>query len=207
MSGQLNHIHRFIPSKDRLNDKTLILLHGTAGNEESLLPISEFILPNSSVLSPRGQVLENGMPRFFKRLSEGVFDQADLRLRTRELADFIKDAINIYNLKSNDIIAAGYSNGANIASSVIFTCPELISKAVLYHPMIPFIPESAPDIKHLSVLITAGTNDPIVSREETVNLQNLYREYGAEVEIFWHDMGHKLTREELDKTKTFLSES
>lgn len=207
MGEQLNHVHRFIPSKDPLNDKTLLLLHGTAGNEESLLPVSEFILPNSSVLSPRGQVLENGMPRFFRRLSEGVFDIEDLKLRTHELAEFIKSSAELCDLNLDKIIAAGYSNGANIASSVMLTFPNLISKAALFHPMIPFVPEPGPDLSGTSILITAGTNDPIVRKEETLELCNMYKKYGARVEIYWHDMGHNLTREELDKTKAFLSES
>ena len=207
MGNELNHIHRFIPSANPLNDKTLLLLHGTAGNEDSLLPIADIILPESAVLSPRGKVLENGMPRFFRRLSEGVFDLDDMRVRTRELASFIQDSAAFYNTKSNKIIAAGYSNGANIASSVIFTFPGLISKAALYHPMIPYVPETEPDLSGLKVLITAGTNDPIVTEKETRELQDLYEQFGAEVQIFWHDMGHSLTREELHRTKAFLSES
>jgi len=207
MGNELNHIHRFIPSANPLNDKTLLLLHGTAGNEDSLLPIVDIILPESAVLSPRGKVLENGMPRFFRRLSEGVFDLDDMRVRTRELASFIQDSATYYNTESNKIFAAGYSNGANIASSVIFAYPGLISKAALYHPMIPYVPENPPDLSGLKVLITAGTNDPIVTEKETKELHDLYERFGAEVRIFWHDMGHSLTREELHRTKAFLSES
>lgn len=207
MTKALNHVHRYIPSTNPMNNETLLLLHGTAGNEDSLLPVAHIILPESSVLSPRGNVLENGMPRFFKRHSEGVFDLDDLRARSADLAVFIRDAARIYNIESNEFIAAGYSNGANIASSVIFSYPGLISKAALFHPMIPFVPETEPDLSNLQVLITAGTNDPIVTKQETQDLSDMYERFGARVSIFWHDMGHSLTREELYRTKAFLSES
>jgi predicted esterase len=207
MNQELNFIHKYIPSSDPTNEITLLLLHGTGGNEESFLSIADMILSQAAVLSPRGQILENGMPRFFRRLSEGVFDLPDLKLRTKELAQFIESSAQKYEIASNKVIAVGYSNGANIASSVMFTYPKLISKAVLFHPMIPFVSEMSPDLSDLKVLITAGTNDPIVTREETLELYNLYEQYGARVEIYWHDMGHNLTREELDRTTKFLSES
>jgi len=207
MNQELNFIHKYIPSSDTTNEITLLLLHGTGGNEESFLSIADMILSQAAVLSPRGQILENGMPRFFRRLSEGVFDLPDLKLRTKELAQFIESSAQKYEIASNKVIAVGYSNGANIASSVMFTYPKLISKAVLFHPMIPFVSEMSPDLSDLKVLITAGTNDPIVTREETLELYNLYEQYGARVEIYWHDMGHNLTREELDRTTKFLSES
>jgi predicted esterase len=207
MSHKLNFIHKYIPSPDPASEITLSLLHGTGVNEESFLSISNMILPQASVISPRGQILENGMPRFFRRLSEGVFDLPDWRMRTKELAEFIESSAQNYELESNKVIAVGYSNGANIASSVMFTFPKLISKAVLYHPMIPFVPDTTPDLSDLKVLIKAGTNDPIVRAEETIELQKLFENYGAHVEIYWHDMGHNLTREEIDRTSKFLSES
>ncbi len=207
MSEQLNFKHKYVPSSDPTKGKTVLLLHGTGGNEESLIPIVEMVLPDAAILSPRGQIMENGMPRFFRRIAEGVFDLEDLKFQTQELAIFIEAASKTYGLESNEVIALGYSNGANIASSVMLTYPELISKAALFHPMIPFVPENPPDLSNTSILITAGTNDPIVSRKETLELNSMFQDYGAEVEIFWHDSGHNLTREELDKTKNFLSES
>ncbi len=207
MNKELSHAHRFISSPDPANDKSLLLLHGTAGNENSLLPIAEVILPGSTVLSPRGQVLENGMPRFFRRFSEGIFDLEDMKQRTDELAAFIRESGYAYDIGSNRLFAAGYSNGANIASSLILTYPGLITNAALYHPMIPFSPENNPNLSGTHILITAGTNDPIVSVEETRRLYELYKDYGARVEVFWHDMGHALTKEELYRTKTFFSES
>ena len=166
--------HIYKPSTDPLNKKTILLLHGTGGNEESLPPVADFLMQEASVLSPRGRVLENGMPRFFKRLSEGVFDMDDLRVGTIELAGFIKNASDGYGIDSDNVIAAGYSNGANIASSVIFTYPGLLKTAVLFHPMIPYVPENPPDLSGTKVLITAGRNDPIVSAEESEQLAAFY---------------------------------
>jgi len=207
MNQELNFKHKYITSSNPTNENTILLLHGTGGNEESFIPIAEMILPEAAVLSPRGQVLENGMPRFFRRISEGVFDLQDLKLRTRELAEFIEVSAQKYEIETNKIIAIGYSNGANIASSVMFTYPKLISRAVLFHPMIPFVPDTAPDLSGISILITAGTNDQIVDSKETTELHELYEDYGAVVEILWHDMGHNLTQEEIERAKNFLSES
>lgn len=199
--------HLYKPSSDPLNEKTILLLHGTGGDEESLLPVADFLMPHASVLSPRGRVLENGMPRFFKRHAEGVFDMEDLRIGTRELAGFIELSSVEYGIDPDDLIAAGYSNGANIASSVIFSYPGLLKTAVLFHPMIPFIPETPPDLSGTKVLITAGRNDPIVTVEETERLAALYRDCSAAVDLFWHNSGHSLTRGELEAAKSFLSES
>ena len=146
MSEQLNFKHKYVPSSDPAKGKTVLLLHGAGGNEESLIPIVEMVLPDAAILSPRGQIMENGMPRFFRRIAEGVFDLEDLKFQTQELAIFIEAASKTYGLESNEVIALGYSNGANIASSVMLTYPELISKAALFHPMIPFVPENPPDL-------------------------------------------------------------
>lgn len=207
MNRDLEFIHRFVPSSGSSNTKTLLLLHGTGGDEDSLLPIADLLLPGSAVLSPRGRVTENGMPRFFRRFSEGVFDLDDLRVKTQELAGFVKDAFQAYGLDRDKLIAAGYSNGANIAASLILSFPDLIKTAVLFHPMVPFIPEQPPDLSGTGILITAGTNDPIVSSEESERLRELFEDYGAGVKLFWHDRGHTLTREELNVAKYFLSES
>lgn len=199
--------HLYKPSSDPLNKNTILLLHGTGGDEESLLPVADFLVPGASVLSPRGRVLENGMPRFFKRHSEGVFDMEDLRIGTRELAGFIESCIVEYGIDPDDLIAAGYSNGANIASSVIFSYPGLLKTAVLFHPMIPFVPETPPDLSGTCLLITAGRNDPIVTIAETEKLAAIYSDYNASVSVFWHNSGHSLTRGELEAAKSFVSES
>ena len=121
---------------------TLLLLHGTGGNEDDLIQVGQMISPSASLLSPRGKVLENGMPRFFKRLAEGVFDLEDLKYRTRELADFVKEASNIYSFDLNKTIAVGFSNGANIAASLLLSYPETLMGAILFRAMVPFIPNS-----------------------------------------------------------------
>lgn len=199
--------YKYIPPSDSSSEETILLLHGTGGNEESLIPVAHIMLPGAAVLSPRGKVLENGMPRFFRRLAEGVFDMEDLHLRTRELAEFIKNATGAYGINRLKLIAAGYSNGANIASSAILSFPNLIRKAVLFHPMAPFVPENPPDLSHAEIFITAGTNDPIVTTEQSESLAKRFTDAGARVEVFWHKRGHSLTHEEITSAKSFLDES
>ena len=207
MSIEPAFVHIYIPPTDISIDNTLILLHGTGGDEESLLQLAGFIAPQSGVLSPRGKILENGMPRFFRRLSEGVFDLEDLRVRTDELASFIKAASEEYGFPSDMLSAVGYSNGANMAASLMLTYPRIFRKAVLFHPMVPFVPEKLPDSSATDVLITAGTNDPIVRPEESQKLADLLGRTGARVELFWQENGHNLTRDEINAAKSFLSES
>lgn len=207
MSIEPEFVHIYIPPAGISIDETLLLLHGTGGDEESLVPVAGRILPGAGILSPRGKVLENGMPRFFRRFSEGVFDLEDLRLRTAELTEFIIRASEIYSLDRGKLTAVGYSNGANIAASILLTYAGVIPNAVLFHPMVPFIPESLPDLSGTDVLITAGSNDPIVSPEGTEDLAGLLKEAGARVEVFWQGNGHNLTRDEINAAKSFLSES
>jgi predicted esterase len=207
MRFEPDFVHIYVPPADPESASILLLLHGTGGDEESLVPLAERILPGAAILSPRGKVLENGMPRFFRRFSEGVFDLDDLRVRTLELAEFISKASEIYSFDRNKLIAAGYSNGANIAASILLTYSGVIPVAVLFHPMVPFVPDVLPDLSGAEILITAGTNDPIVSPEGTENLAGLFREAGARVSISWHDRGHNLSREEITAAKSFLRES
>lgn len=207
MAEDLGFIHKYVPASNSESGEAIFIFHGTGGDEESLLPVADFIMPGAAVVSPRGKVLENGMPRFFRRFAEGVFDLEDLRHRTEELAKFIESAKAAYGLEGKKLAAAGYSNGANIAASILLTYPGIFSKAALFHPMVPFVPERLPDLSGTNVLITAGTNDPIVDPEGTRELARLLRESGAHVELFWNDRGHSLTREELDAARTFLSEA
>jgi predicted esterase len=207
MSIDPDFIHVYIAPANPSAGNTLLLLHGTGGDEESMVPLGESILPGAGILSLRGKVLENGMPRFFRRFSEGVFDLEDLRLRTAELADFVIEASGIYYFDRSKLVAAGYSNGANIAASVLLTFSGVIPYAVLFHPMVPFVPENLPDLSGAGVLITAGTNDPIVSPEGTEDLARLLKEAGARVDVFWQENGHSLTREEITAARSFLLES
>ena len=168
MSETDTFTHRFIPVGK--SSPVLLLLHGTGGNEEDLLDLGHSLHPGAALLSPRGKVLENGMPRFFRRLAEGVFDEADLIRRTHELADFVAAAEAEYQLQSRKVVAVGYSNGANIAASLLLLRPETLSGAVLLRAMVPIVPESLPDLAGIPVLLAAGRGDPYVPPEGTNQL-------------------------------------
>ncbi|MFC7370195.1 alpha/beta hydrolase [Fictibacillus iocasae] len=182
----------------------LLLLHGTGGNEEDLLPLSGMISPESSVLSVRGNVLENGMPRFFRRLSEGVFDEADLIFRTNELNDFLQEAAERYNFDRDNVVAVGYSNGANIAGSMLFHHEKSLKGAILHHPMVPRRGIEIPSLAGLPVFIGAGKNDPICPAHETEELEQMLSQVGAKVEVKWEQMGHQLTRSEVEAAAEFF---
>jgi phospholipase/carboxylesterase len=197
-------LHRFLGAAHGGDDApTMVLLHGTGGNENDLLEFATHFGDGWNYLSPRGKVLENGMPRFFRRLAEGVFDQEDLRFRTSELAAFIEKASRVYGFDMAKVVALGYSNGANIAASLMLSGTGTVRHAILMHPMVPFYPKQKPDLNKSQILITAGENDPVVSRSNTLDLEKLLAEAGARVELFWHRSGHSLTREELDKAVEF----
>lgn len=176
---------------------TLLLLHGTGGNEHDLLPLADMIDSTASVLSVRGNVLERGMPRFFRRLAEGVFDEEDLIFRTDELHSFIDDAAQEYEFDRANVVAVGYSNGANIAASMLFHIPRALRGAVLHHPMVPRRGIQLPNLPGTAVFIGAGRNDPICSPEESYELQELLEGAGAHVTMHWEDGGHQLTATEV----------
>ncbi|WP_050613725.1 alpha/beta hydrolase [Bacillus testis] len=176
---------------------TLLLLHGTGGTETDLLPIAEMIDPEANVLSVRGNVLENGMPRFFRRLEEGVFDEEDLLLRTDELNDFLIEASEKYGFDRNLIVAIGYSNGANIAASLLFHHRYALKGAILLHPMVPRRGVELPDLTGTAVFISAGTNDPICPKSEARELRDLLDGAHASVQLQWEDYGHQLTQSEI----------
>lgn len=180
---------------------TLLLLHGTGGNEFDLLPLAERIDPEANVLSVRGNVLENGMPRFFRRLAEGVFDEEDLIFRTKELNDFLDEAAGRYEFNRNEIIAIGYSNGANIAASLLFHHQDALKGAILHHPMVPRKGVELPDLSGKSVFIAAGTNDPICPSQESIELQTLLENAGANVTLHWENHGHQLTMGEIQAAR------
>ncbi|MDQ6598746.1 alpha/beta hydrolase [Bacillus salipaludis] len=177
---------------------TLLLLHGTGGTELDLLPIAGRMDDEANVLSVRGNVLENGMPRFFRRLAEGVFDEEDLIFRTKELNEFLDEAAEKYGFDRNNVIAIGYSNGANIAASLLFHYQNALKGAILHHPMVPRRGIELPDLSGKSVFIAAGTNDPICSPTESSELQSLLDKANAKVEIHWENRGHQLTLEEVE---------
>jgi phospholipase/carboxylesterase len=177
---------------------TLVLFHGTGGTERDLLPLAKRISPESSVLSLRGNVLENGMPRFFKRLAEGIFDEEDLIFRTKEVNDFLDQAANQYGFDRGNLVAVGYSNGANIAGSLLFHYQHALKGAILHHPMVPRRGIPIPDLSGTPIFIGAGTNDPICSAKETEELQVLLEGAQASVTVHWEHFGHQLTSTEVD---------
>jgi len=189
----LGYVHRYLPPGAQVqNPMTLLLLHGTGGNEEDLLPLGRMLLPEAGLLSPRGPVLENGMPRFFRRIAEGVFDQEDLARRTADLAEFVRGATARYTLDPNGIVAVGFSNGANIAGSLLLRDPGLLRGAVLLSPMVPFEPDSLPDLSGTAVFIGAGRGDPIAPPVQVERLRELLEACGAEVTVEWHPGGHTI---------------
>ncbi|GCL72150.1 carboxylesterase [Paenibacillus naphthalenovorans] len=184
---------------------TLVLLHGTGGTENDLLPLAQIIAPAASVLSVRGNVLENGMPRFFRRLAEGVFDEEDLLFRTKELNEFLDQAADEYGLDRRNMVAIGYSNGANIAGSLLFHHKDSLKGAVLHHPMVPRRGAELPDLTGTPVFIGAGRNDPICAPQETEELQHLLEGAGASVTVHWENRGHQLTGSEVQAAADWFS--
>jgi len=176
---------------------TFLLLHGTGGTERDLLPLAERLDPTASVLSVRGNVLENGMPRFFRRLAEGVFDEEDLVFRTKELYDFLDQAALEHGFDRDNVVAVGYSNGANIAGSLLFHYRDALKGAVLHHPMVPRRGIPLPDLTGVPVFIGAGRNDPICPAQETEELAGLLEGAGASVQVHWEYYGHQLTGTEV----------
>jgi phospholipase/carboxylesterase len=205
-SSELGFIHQFIPASTRQNQVTLLLLHGTGGNEQDLIPLGRELYPRAAILSPRGKVLESGMPRFFRRLAEGVFDIKDLKFRTYELADFVAKASKVYGFDLRYVVSVGYSNGANIASSLLLLSPEVISSAILFRAMVPFMPEKVPDLTTKNIFMGAGEYDPIVPREQTEMLFCLFEEAGANMILHWQkNSGHELGYDEISAAKDWLS--
>jgi predicted esterase len=184
---------------------TLVLLHGTGGNEEDLIFLGKKIEPNASILSPRGKVLENNMPRFFRRLSEGVFDIEDLKFRTHELADFIQKCSLHYKFDLRHTIAVGFSNGANIATSILLLSPDVFQGAILFRAMIPLVPNPLPNLLNKKILLSAGLQDPIVSKKETENLYRLFQKTNAITTLKWQPSSHNLIQEDILVAKSWIS--
>jgi phospholipase/carboxylesterase len=205
MSDNLGFTHRFLPATDPAVSEILLVLHGTGGDENDLVGIGQAIAPGAAILSPRGNVLENGAPRFFRRLAEGVFDPAEVRSRGEELARFVHAAIAKYALDPSRIFAFGFSNGANIASTVMLIEPGLLQGAILFRPMVVFEPEHAPDLSGNSVLISAGRTDPIVPVDNVEHLVELFESSGAQVTLKWQLAGHNLVPSEVREAAEWLA--
>ncbi|MDQ6666510.1 MAG: alpha/beta hydrolase, partial [Acidobacteriota bacterium] len=196
--------HKFVPGKG--SGITLLLLHGTGGDENDLLPIGRALAPGAALLSPRGKILEHGMPRFFRRFSEGVFDLEDVQFRAHELADFVREATQEYAFDPARIFALGYSNGANIAAVELLMHPELLAGAVLFRSMFAFEPSAIPQLPATPVLMVSGRHDPIATPAATERLAALLASAGAKVEVQWRESGHELTPEDFQAGKKWLAE-
>jgi predicted esterase len=183
---------------------TLLLLHGTGGNERDLIPLAERIAPAAAVLSPRGKVLEGHMPRFFRRLAEGVFDLEDLRVRTHELAAFVDASAARYGFDAERVVAVGFSNGANIAASLLLLTPGVLSGAVLFRAMIPIVPDPLPALGGTRVLMSNGRADSLIPAQQAEVLADLLRRCGADVRLEWQAGGHNLTKRDVELAADFL---
>jgi predicted esterase len=202
MRPQPDFIHEFVPGN---SNRTLLLLHGTGGNERDLIALGRELDPNAALLSPRGRVLENGMPRFFRRFAEGVFDVEDLKYRTNELADFVIAAAQHYEFAGDNLVAVGYSNGANIAASMLLLRPEALPTAILFRAMVPLYPETQPNLSSVRVWIGAGTHDSIIPMSDTKTLAELLRNAGADVTIRNFQAGHELTTADVEAARDWLT--
>ncbi|MBL0938451.1 MAG: alpha/beta hydrolase [Gemmatimonadaceae bacterium] len=184
---------------------TILLLHGTGGDENDLLPLGEQLLPGAALLSPRGQVQERGMPRFFRRHAEGVLDLEDLAFRTTELAAWVPTALEAHALPTQRVIAAGFSNGANIAASQLLRGIPGLHGAVLLSPMLPFEPDTLPNLSGVRVFIGAGKHDPLVPVAQVERLAALLRESGADVTLYLTNGGHSITPDEFRAAQQWIA--
>jgi predicted esterase len=188
------------------NMPTLVLLHGTGGTEHDLVPLGESLAPGAGLLSPRGKVLERGMARFFRRLSEGVFDLDDLRLRTRELAVFVVAAANYYGLDRANIVAVGFSNGANVAASTLLLEPGVLAGAILFRAMVPIVPDPLPALPGTPVFMSNGRTDSLIPAAEAERLAVLLQHAGANLTFEWQPGGHQLTRQDVVQARKWCLE-
>jgi phospholipase/carboxylesterase len=198
--------HLFLPAEGQPSGPPLLLLHGTVGDEHDLLPLRDSLSPGAAVLSVRGTVLENGMPRFFRRLREGVFDEDDLRKRADELADFVQAASTAYGIEAGSLVAAGFSNGANIASALLLRRPDSLAAAVLLAAMVPFREPPAADLTGKRVAVVNGRRDPIATAEHTAALTEQLRARGAEVTVVPHEGGHTIDARTLPLLARFVQD-
>ncbi len=196
--------YRFIPGT---GDRTLFLLHGTGGNENDLLLLGRSIDPDASLLSPRGKVSENGAPRFFRRLAEGVFDEKDVVARAHELANFVSAAAKKHRFDQNTLVAIGYSNGANIASAMMLLGVLKSRGAILFRPMVPLSHPPDASLENCAVLICGGRFDPIATPDQVSALAELLRDRKAEVEVRIQVSGHELTDADVEAARDWLAAS
>ena len=203
----MEYTHRFIPALETPPHRVFLLLHGTGGNENDMIPLGRDLDPSAALLSLRGNVLENGMPRFFRRLAERVFDEEDVIRRAHELADFIGVAAAQYQFDPQRLSAVGYSNGANIAAAVLLLRPGVLMSAILFRAMVPLTPATQPNLAAARVLICSGKHDQIVPVENVERLAAMLRAAGADVNLRFEEAGHQLVFAEMTAAKNWLRES
>ena len=198
----MTFIHRFDPASGG-DARTALVLHGTGGDENSLVPFAEALMPGAAILSPRGRVLERGMPRFFRRFEEGVFDYDSIREEADALAAFVEEAASTYSFGPAKVTAIGYSNGANAGWSTLLRHPGVASALVLFRPMVTLTEES-PDLKGKRIFVGSGRRDYMVPEENVDRLVDQMRSLGADVTLSWHSGGHELTRQEVETAAEWL---
>lgn len=199
--SDLDFAHEFVPGK---SGRTLLLLHGTGGDEHQLLDLGQAIDPQAALLSPRGKVSENGALRFFRRLAEGVFDEEDVVRRARELAEFIEDACAKYGIARDGLVAIGYSNGANIAAAILFLGLTPFARAVLLRPMVPLAQVQPNNLANVQALLAGGQFDPIAGPALVRDLADRLREGGAAVDLVIQPSGHELTHLDVETARQWL---
>ena len=200
-SELLGFKYRFEPGE---SDRTLLLLHGTGADENALIPLGHTLDSEANLLSPRGKVLEDGNARFFRRFAEGVLDVEDLKSRTHELVEFIEAAAEQHGFDSTNVIAVGFSNGANIAASILLLHPRLLPSAILLRPMMPFAPEDKPDLSGVDVFIASGRTDTLIDPNDPERLAQLLESFGANVALVWRQGGHQLEPGEADSARSWF---
>lgn len=194
--------YRYAPGR---RPETLLLLHGTGGDENDLPGVGHAVLPGAGLLSPRGQVLENGMPRFFRRLAEGVFDIEDVKARAAELGEFVREKARVHGFDPDRVMALGFSNGANIAAAMLLTGAARFPRAVLVRPMTPLEPERLPDLAGTQVLLARGLYDQMASAEQAGRLRTLLESAGAQVAEHLERSGHQMTAGDIEAARHWLA--
>jgi len=200
-------IHRFVPAASGEPERVLLLLHGTGGNESDMISLGRELDSSASLLGLRGKISENGLPRFFRRLAEGVFDEEDVIRRAHELADFVGVAAKRYEFDPQQVVAVGYSNGANIAAAILLLRPGVLAGAVLFRAMVPLVPPALPNLTHTRVLLLSGEADPIVPVENVERLAAMLRRAHADVTLRFEPAGHALGLDDIEAAKGWLGSS
>lgn len=205
MKDPLTHFHYY--ANETKSKNTIFLFHGTGGNEKDLLALVEPFLATHSVVGLRGNDLERGMSRFFRRISEGIFDQESIKAETAKLHEFLQAWYAKHNTTPQDSIFIGYSNGANFILATMLYYPQDIVKAAVHHAMLPFEPTQSVDLSHHEILVTLGKNDPIIAPYQSEEAVAKLREYQAKVQVVETMAGHSFTHEELEALHTFIQKN